>query len=181
MFAQLREAFLEKLSFLGGDLDLVRLERLPELADEFEPVSLVQLTNSVTKRLIYHGASVQTAERARHGAAYAGESAPRRDRSPGSSARGRGRSEDAMAEVNRYLLVFDHHAGRLVQDPVVFRGDAEAAAALNAYDAAEEVYADRRERFEVLLVGAESGSTRFRATQGRFFRDRDTAESAASA
>ncbi len=85
-----------------------------------------------------------------------------------------------MAEVNRYLLVFDHHAGRLVQDPEVFRGDAGAAAALNAYDAAEDAYADRRERFEVLLVGAESLDA-VRATHGRFFRERDKVESAASA
>lgn len=73
MFAQLREAFLEKLSFLGGDLDLVSLERLPELADELEPVSLIELTNSVTKRLIHHGASVQTFELGRHGAAWAAD------------------------------------------------------------------------------------------------------------
>lgn len=85
-----------------------------------------------------------------------------------------------MAEVNRYLLVFDHHVGRLVRDPEVFRGDAEAADALKAYDATEEAYADRRERFEVLLVGAESLDA-VKATHGRFFRERDTVGSAASA
>lgn len=84
-----------------------------------------------------------------------------------------------MAEVNRYLLVFDHHAGRLVQDPEVFRGDAEAAAALSAYEAAEDAYADRRERFEVLLVGAESLDM-VKVTHGRFFRERERVGSAGS-
>lgn len=171
MLAQLREAFAEELSLLGGDLDLLRLERFPELTDELEPVSLVQLTNSVTKCLIHHGVSVQTAERARHGAAYAGDVGTAARPIGGSDARAN-EIGGAMTEVNRYLRVFDHHAGRLVRNPEVFRGDAEAAAALKAYDAAEEAYADRRERFEVLLVGAESLDA-VKATRGRFFRERE--------
>lgn len=84
-----------------------------------------------------------------------------------------------MVEVNRFLLVFDHRMGRLLEEPRVFRGDAGAAAALNAYDAAEEIYADRRGHIEVLLVGAESIEA-VEATHGRFFREREQVESASS-
>ena len=77
-----------------------------------------------------------------------------------------------MAEISRFLLVFDHELGRLRGEPREFRGDSEAAEALDAYDAAEETYADQRDRIEVLLVGAESIDA-VKATHGRFFRQRD--------
>lgn len=81
-----------------------------------------------------------------------------------------------MAEISRFLLVFDHELGRLRDEPREFRGDSEAAEALDAYDAAEETYADQRDRIEVLLVGAESIDA-VKATHGRFFRQREELES----
>jgi hypothetical protein len=73
-----------------------------------------------------------------------------------------------MSETTRYLLIFDHAAGALVAEPEAFIGDVQAAAALDAYDRAEEHYAEERGRIEVLLVGAASLDA-VRATHGRFF------------
>ena len=50
-----------------------------------------------------------------------------------------------MAEISRFLLVFDHELGRLRDQPREFRGDSEAAEALDAV----------------------------KATHGRFFRQRE--------
>ncbi|MTV25034.1 hypothetical protein FTX61_06325 [Nitriliruptoraceae bacterium ZYF776] len=74
-----------------------------------------------------------------------------------------------MAEITRYLLIYDHELERLVAAPREFQGDAEVVAALDAYDAAEDEYADQHPRFEVLLVGADSLAT-VKVTHGRFFR-----------
>lgn len=85
-----------------------------------------------------------------------------------------------MPEISRFLLIFDHELGRLRDAPREFSGDSEAAEALDAYDAAEEAYADQRHRIEVLLVGAESIDA-VKATHGRFFRQREDLEPALSA
>jgi hypothetical protein len=77
-----------------------------------------------------------------------------------------------VAELLRFLLIYDHELGRLVGAPRVFHGDEEAEAALDAYDEAEDEYADLRDHIEVLLVGAESLDA-VRATHGRFFRGHD--------
>ncbi len=81
-----------------------------------------------------------------------------------------------MAEISRFLLIFDHALGHLRDEPREFRGDSEATEALDAYDAAEDMYAGQRDRIEVLLVGAESIES-VKATHGRFFRQRDQIES----
>jgi putative GTP pyrophosphokinase len=77
---------------------------------------------------------------------------------------------DIVPEITRFLLIFDHELGRLVEPPREFVGDAQAEKAFDAYDAAEVEFADRRDHIEVLLVGAESLDT-VRVTHGRFFRN----------
>lgn len=75
-----------------------------------------------------------------------------------------------MPETTRFLLIFDHELGRLVEPPREFVGDAQAEKAFDAYDAAEVELADRRDHIEVLLVGAGSLDT-LGVTHGRFFRN----------
>lgn len=79
-----------------------------------------------------------------------------------------------MRETSRFLLVFDHETRSLRGEPRMFSGDSEASEALDAYDAAEEEWADQRDRIEVLLVGAESLDA-VKATHGRFFTRREEA------
>lgn len=74
-----------------------------------------------------------------------------------------------MAETTRYLLIYNHAAEAFVVEPQVFVGDAQVMAALDAYDKAEDEYADRRDHIEVLLVGADSLDS-VKVTHSRFFR-----------
>lgn len=80
-----------------------------------------------------------------------------------------------MTTITRYLLIYDHDLDRLVAAPRAFHGDEQATAALDAYDQTEIDYADRRDRYEVLLVGAESLDS-VKATHGRFFASDDDHE-----
>lgn len=77
-----------------------------------------------------------------------------------------------MTMITRYLLIYDHAQDELVEPPRAFPGDEQAVAAFDAYDQAEIEYADRRDRFEVLLVGAESLDS-VKVTHGRFFASDD--------
>ena len=73
-----------------------------------------------------------------------------------------------MVPVDRFLLVFDHAAGRLLREPQRFRGEAGMLPALSAYDDAEDEFAHARDRIEVLLVGAASIQD-VKVTHRRFF------------
>lgn len=85
-----------------------------------------------------------------------------------------------MTMITRYLLIYDHERDELVEPPIAFPGDEQAVAAFDAYDQAEIEYADRRDRYEVLLVGAESLDS-VKATHGRFFASDEDLEADALA
>lgn len=78
-----------------------------------------------------------------------------------------------VSEVSRFLLVYDHDRDQLVDAPRVFVGEEQVIDALDAYDEAEWAYADQRDRYEVLLAGAESMDA-IRSNYGRFFRSSGT-------
>lgn len=82
------------------------------------------------------------------------------------------RDRAPMRDTSRFLLIFDHETRSLRDEPRMFSGDSEASEALDTYDAAEEAWADQRDRIEVLLVGAESLDA-VKVTHGRFFTRRE--------